>query len=174
MKILVVLSFVLLMLGTGAVEGRGAAPFTTLLFRRKCTAKQASSKACASGGTCYAFCYYLLIKHRKPPIARELTSHECLDVREKQQESHIALLKVEVLRRLAASSIAKSVTHGKQTKKPVLAGGLVTLFGTHMTGPEFCVVFVHGGAAERGVKNVTLIMARGYKRKLELEAIKDN
>ncbi|XP_078343855.1 uncharacterized protein LOC144629503 isoform X4 [Oculina patagonica] len=57
MKILVVLSFVLLMLGTGAVEGRGAAPFTTLLFRRKCTAKQASSKACASGGTCYAFWY---------------------------------------------------------------------------------------------------------------------
>ncbi|XP_078343859.1 uncharacterized protein LOC144629503 isoform X6 [Oculina patagonica] len=55
MKIIVVLSFVLLMLGIGAVEGRGAPPFGSQLYRKKCDAWQASKKACASGGTCFAF-----------------------------------------------------------------------------------------------------------------------
>ncbi|XP_078343851.1 uncharacterized protein LOC144629503 isoform X2 [Oculina patagonica] len=32
------------------------------------------------------------MKHRKPPITRELSSHEGLEEREKQQENHIALL----------------------------------------------------------------------------------
>ncbi|XP_078343862.1 uncharacterized protein LOC144629503 isoform X9 [Oculina patagonica] len=30
------------------------------------------------------------MKHRKPPITRELSSHEGLEEREKQQENHIA------------------------------------------------------------------------------------
>lgn len=66
------------------------------------------------------------------------------------------------------------VQHGKQAQEPALTGGLVTFFGTHMTRQsELCVVVLHRSATERSVKTV-VVMAEGDKRKLELEAIKDN